>query len=280
MNSLEEVLRKLAKGKDEPYSPSPDEFIPSMAIERFLADKNRILVVGDAMGRDYKLLTYMDKEVFVLDIVPQQNIPNFYQQSVTEELPFDDSFFDGVVLAEVIEHLFEDYVALNEIRRILKDDGVLVITVPYISNRQDEAPYHVRVHTRKTIERLLAYCGFRIEEHFYRGLICRLPRKNIITRYFVLAPRVILKSLLGDRGLELYRRSCFFFEKWIGSRHFLSNIQKAFTSYGGIMKVRKGERIDFARIQIAEFSNRWIEDGTVDAAAKTTHAQHEKVSDD
>lgn len=262
MKSLKDMTRRLVKGKDEPYGSSPDEFIPSMAIEHFLAEKDRILLVGDATGRDHKLLTYMGKQVFVVDIVPnRQNTPNYYQQSITEKTPFNGKFFDGVVLAEVIEHLFEDYVALNEIHRILKEDGILVLTVPYISNRQDEAPYHVRVYTRKTVERLLGYCGFCIEEHFYRGLICRLPQKNIITRHLVLAPRVVLNTLLGERGLERYRRICFFLEKRIGSGRLLSKLQRAFSSYGGIMKVRKGEKTDFARIQIEEFSDKWMQNG-------------------
>jgi len=254
---MRERLQAYVGSSDGPYGPTPDEFVPSMAIQDYLAGKKRVLVVGDAMGRDSRVLTHVGKEVFVLDIVPIENVPNFVQQSITERTPFEDGYFDGVVLGDVLEHLFDDYVALNEVHRILKDDGVLVVTVPYISNRQDEAPFHVRVHTRKTIERLLAHCGFRIEEHFYRGFICRLPQRSIAARCFVHAPRLLLKILLGDKGLVLYRRCCFFLEKWIGSTRFLRRLQRAFASYGGIMKARKGERIDFARIQASEFAGKW-----------------------
>ena len=254
-------LHAFIRGNDPKHRPSPDEFIPSMAIERHLADSKRVLVVGDAMGRDCELLTSLGKEVSVLDIVPLENVPNFVQQSITERTPFEDGFFDGVVMAEVLEHLFEDFAALDEVRRILKDDGVLVLTVPYISNRQDEAPFHVRVYTPRTIERLLANSGFRIEDHFWRGLVCRLAQIPIAARCFVFAPRLLLKLLLGERGLVLYRRMCFGLERWLGSTRVIRRLQRAFTSYGGVMKVVKGERVDFTKAQIAEFSGRWTRAG-------------------
>lgn len=256
---LSNRLRSLAMEQGAPYRWAPDEFIPSMAIERFLADKHRVLVVGDATAREYELLTYLGKEVTVLDIVPLPNMPNFVQQSITDRTPFPDDSFDGVVMVEVLEHLFEDYVALNEIQRILKDDGILVLSVPYMSNRQDEAPYHVRVYTRRTVERLLAFCGFRIVEHFYRGLVSRLPQRALTARCLVLAPRVLLQAAFGSRGLAWYRRCCFRLEKWLGSNRLLSRLQRRFASYGGMMKVVKGERVDFAGTQMDAFSGKWAQ---------------------
>ena len=77
-----------------------------------------------------------------------------------------DNEFDAVTIAEVLDHLFEDYIALKEIRRVLKDDGVLIVTVPFYSNG---AEYHVRIHSDKTVKRLLKYCGFEIENFIYKG---------------------------------------------------------------------------------------------------------------
>jgi SAM-dependent methyltransferase len=236
-----------------PYYPSLDNFIPSMAIQLFLAHSKRILVIGDAWGREYRLLTALGKDVFALDIASNQIIPNLVQQSITDRTPFEDGFFDGVVLAEVLEHLFEDHVALQEIHRILRDDGILVITVPYLSHGQDKPSYHVRVHSRLTKERLLGYCGFYVEEHFYRGLVHWLPH-NFITRRLLAVFRNAL-ILIGDGDLATYRRVCFFTERWIGSTSCLWGIQKMFESYGGIMKARKGKKIDFAQINIDKFSD-------------------------
>jgi ubiquinone/menaquinone biosynthesis C-methylase UbiE len=50
--------------------------------------------------------------------------------SRTVPLPFEDNFFDSVTLLDVLEHVYEQGDLLNEFRRVLKDDGVLIVTVP------------------------------------------------------------------------------------------------------------------------------------------------------
>jgi len=45
-------------------------------------------------------------------------------------IPFADAEFDAVTAIEVIEHLPEPSVALHEIHRVLKKDGVFVVTTP------------------------------------------------------------------------------------------------------------------------------------------------------
>jgi SAM-dependent methyltransferase len=49
-------------------------------------------------------------------------------------LPYDDNFFDAITFTEVIEHLEDHRKILKEINRVLKKDGVLVITTPNILN--------------------------------------------------------------------------------------------------------------------------------------------------
>lgn len=46
------------------------------------------------------------------------------------ELPYEDSSFDFIICSEVLEHLENDSKALQEIHRVLKKNGTLVITVP------------------------------------------------------------------------------------------------------------------------------------------------------
>jgi len=237
------------------YGSSPDGFIPAMAIVNFLENKNRILIIGDFTKRDYTVLSALGKEVHVIDIVHIEGIKKFYLQSITQKTSFEAKYFDGVVLAEVVEHLFEDYVALNEIYRILKDDGVLVITVPYFSNVQDNPEYHVRIHSGKTIRRLLQHSGFAIETHFYRGLVSRIPQKNLFTKYLLFGFRKVLIKLCAQRGEQLFRRWCYQAEYFLGTKSLLLPIQRQCTSFGGIMKVVKGQSVDFMKIQIKEFSS-------------------------
>jgi len=234
---------------------SPDSFIPTLAIAEYLDGKEQVLIVGDAGGRDYLYLTGLGKRVFVVDIAPQVTIPNLIRQSITERTPFPDGFFDGIIMADVLEHLFEDCAALNEVRRVLRDDGVLVLTVPYFGNTQDEPAFHARVHTRRTIERLLGYCGFRIEQHFFRGLVSRFPQHRFTWPLASVISQSV-RRLFGARGVAVYQRVFFRLERWLGSGRWRVGLQRRCTSFGGIMKVRKGQRVDFTQVQIAEFSDK------------------------
>ena len=45
-------------------------------------------------------------------------------------LPFQDKIFDKIVCSEVLEHVLDDEQATIELRRVLKDDGELAISVP------------------------------------------------------------------------------------------------------------------------------------------------------
>src|SRR5438105_1702869 len=47
-----------------------------------------------------------------------------------DQLPFRSGAFDAVVCLEVLEHLFRPDLALAEFGRILRPDGVLIVTVP------------------------------------------------------------------------------------------------------------------------------------------------------
>jgi SAM-dependent methyltransferase len=45
-------------------------------------------------------------------------------------LPFKDAAFDKIICSEVLEHLADDGQGIREMRRVLKDDGALAISVP------------------------------------------------------------------------------------------------------------------------------------------------------
>ncbi len=52
------------------------------------------------------------------------------QKANIYSLPFPDNYFDCVICSEVLEHLSNDKKALNELKRVLKKEGTLLLTVP------------------------------------------------------------------------------------------------------------------------------------------------------
>jgi len=54
----------------------------------------------------------------------------FFAISTVESFPFESSFFDKIICAEVLEHVADKQIALAELLRVLKPGGSIIITVP------------------------------------------------------------------------------------------------------------------------------------------------------
>ncbi len=76
-------------------------------------------------------------------------------------------------MAEVLEHLIEDAAALLEVRRVLHASGILVLSVPFF---HDRAEYHVRIHSPRSIRRLLDCVGFKTVSYVERGGLITFAR--------------------------------------------------------------------------------------------------------
>jgi SAM-dependent methyltransferase len=78
-----------------------------------------------------------------------------------KNLPFDDNSFDCTICTEVLEHCFETGIVLKEIFRVLKPDGVLFFTIPFLWNLH-EVPRDEYRFTPFSIERHLKSSGFKV----------------------------------------------------------------------------------------------------------------------
>lgn len=54
----------------------------------------------------------------------------FFHQADIYSLPFPDNTFDCIIFSEVLEHIPNEKKALGELRRVLKKNGTLLVTVP------------------------------------------------------------------------------------------------------------------------------------------------------
>ncbi len=82
----------------------------------------------------------------------------FHEADVTQ-LPFDDASFDRVVSFETLEHLEAQDAMLAEFRRVLRPDGVLLISSPdkavYTDQHGNDNEFHLRELYRDELESLL-----------------------------------------------------------------------------------------------------------------------------
>ncbi|HUF12926.1 MAG TPA: class I SAM-dependent methyltransferase [Longimicrobiales bacterium] len=79
--------------------------------------------------------------------------------SIGLPLPFRDASADTVVAFQVMEHLPDPAGFLHECRRVLRTDGRLFLTVPFMWGVH-EAPHDYYRFTRHGLEHLLARAGF------------------------------------------------------------------------------------------------------------------------
>lgn len=99
------------------------------------------------------------------------------------EIPAPDASFDAILCSEVLEHVPDPNLALDEFARLLRPGGRLIITAPFAS-MVHQAPFHFCTgFSRYWYEHQLGKRGFRILElvpngdwyDYLKQEICRLP---------------------------------------------------------------------------------------------------------
>ena len=99
-------------------------------------------------------------------------------RSHVESLPFAASTFDVITALDVLEHINDDLEALDELRRVTREGGVLVITVPaygFLWSEHDEALHHRRRYAASELRNKLTNAGFEVERITYYITILFFP---------------------------------------------------------------------------------------------------------
>ncbi|MEW6305439.1 MAG: methyltransferase domain-containing protein [Verrucomicrobiota bacterium] len=119
-------------------------------------------------------------------------------QGDVERLPWADAGFDAVLLTEVFEHLLAPQDALREIRRILKPQGHLLLTIPnrdwfryesYQTERKRYQPVDDHWYSVSEVKEHLASAGFAVkrvrgaENLYFGGGLPRLLEKLALVVY-------------------------------------------------------------------------------------------------
>jgi SAM-dependent methyltransferase len=78
----------------------------------------------------------------------------------THSLPFDDNSFDFVLSIAVMEHVHNPFLMVQEVKRVLKSDGVLIGSVAFLEDFHGNSMYH---HTRLGTYQTLKSAGLNVK---------------------------------------------------------------------------------------------------------------------
>jgi ubiquinone/menaquinone biosynthesis C-methylase UbiE len=100
-----------------------------------------------------------------------------------ERIDQPDESIEGIVCGEVLEHLEDDIVAVQEFFRILKPGGFCVVTAPADPRKWsfvDDWSGHFRRYTKDSLTELFTQAGFHVEIIHYWGW----PVLTVYDRFF------------------------------------------------------------------------------------------------
>lgn len=141
----------------EQYSDTTLEHLHRYALAVHLSEDKDVLDIASGEGYGSNLLASTAKSVLGVDIAEdavlhaQQKYqkPNLaYRQGPADNIPVDSGAVDVVVSFETIEHHDRHDEMLSEIKRVLRDDGLLIMSTPdkryYTDLPQSKNPFHVK----------------------------------------------------------------------------------------------------------------------------------------
>ena len=102
-------------------------------------DIERFLDYGCGKGEFVSKLKGKVSNLYGFDVDPEKinfvkskfSHINLKKIKVKEKLPYKDNFFDAISMFHVLEHVDSEKMAINEIHRVLKPDGILYLASPY-----------------------------------------------------------------------------------------------------------------------------------------------------
>ena len=204
--------------------------------------KQKILIVGVMGGRDYYFLKNLGHDIVARDIGPQSDINPIDYYNIEDELPYNDECFDVVIIGEVLEHLKKDICALNNIYRILKPEGNLIVSLPFFNDIEEG---HMRIHSKKSGERLLKMTGFKILDYLERPGFLWPPFLNIFNHILNIFYYIFLRKSFYNITNNLFGR----FEWTCGHVSHFSFIRRFSKHYGGYYFCSKCEiELDYLTI--------------------------------
>ncbi|MDP8261814.1 MAG: class I SAM-dependent methyltransferase [Candidatus Ancaeobacter aquaticus] len=163
----------------------------SILLQKYLKKEYNVLDIGCGSGllaasikNNVNNVVGVDLSFSMLKHTLEKNIPCCLANIDGIHLSFKDKCFDLVFAGEIIEHLYDTSFFLREIKRVLKESGILILTTPNLASlgrrlmllvgknpliessldidSENIPAGHIRYFVKSALEKLLIKSGFEI----------------------------------------------------------------------------------------------------------------------
>ena len=171
-----------------------------------------------ARAKYREIIKQKAKDYIAFDMRPGENIDVVGNALST---PFNDAAFDTVISTQVLEHVEKPWVMVKEIRRILKENGICILTAPFL------IPYHADPHdyfryTKEGMESLFKNEGFEIIEcGYYDKIFATLSEmiRFVFFNHYKKKP-----GFLAERFMEYSAKLAQFLDKFVKTDIVYANV--------------------------------------------------------
>jgi len=153
------------------------------------------VVISDIDKQSVKLQKKCVKESLPLDCLDRLS----YVIADACAMPYRPMSFSSITCISTIEHIKNDFKAIKEIYRVLKRNGVCILSFPYsgVTKRVITSPYFMRFYTMNDIKtRFLRPTKFKIVKQHLFGLKGLLRLCSLIPDHFHLLKNLIIGLFL------------------------------------------------------------------------------------
>src|SRR3989344_3923586 len=165
-----------------------------------------------------EIIKQKSQEYIAFDMKPGKNIDVVGDALNT---PFDDGAFDTVISTQVLEHVEKPWLMVKEIRRILSENGICILTAPFM------VPYHADPHdyfryTKEGLQSLFINEGFEIIEcDYYDKIFATLTEmfRFVFFNHYKKKPGVF-----AERFMEYSAKFAQFLDKFVKTEIVYTNV--------------------------------------------------------
>ena len=171
-------LRQITNQENHWWFQARKKIIDQIISNAKFKKKNNILDFGSGSGvnldilRKYGQVDIHEKNKFARSIIKK----NKKVRNVYYNLKLKKNFYDLILLADVIEHVERPKILLSHLKKSLKKDGQILMTVPayqFLFNKKDKVLGHYRRYNINSLKDELS--NFKIEKISYFNTFLCLP---------------------------------------------------------------------------------------------------------